>query len=163
EKGRGQGAAETQDRCAQRGPAARARSEAAAPGADRGPYGGRDRARAAPDGGVQAARRSGIRHRGRGGRGRRRQGERPGGGWARAVVGRVFRPGAYSVDYLTHPPPTAFALVAAGVPTAIGSFGDERAGQWGPGASRFLADSAALAASRGLSRDQGLAAITIEA
>jgi imidazolonepropionase-like amidohydrolase len=79
------------------------------------------------------------------------------------VVGPIFRTGAYSVDYLNHSTSTASALVAAGVPTAIGSFGDERAGQWGTGASRFLADAAALAASRGLSRDQALAAITIEA
>ena len=79
------------------------------------------------------------------------------------VVGPVFRTGAYSVDYLNHSVTTASALVAAGVPTAIGTFGDDRAGQWGPGASRFLAESAALAASRGLTRDQALAAITIEA
>jgi imidazolonepropionase-like amidohydrolase len=79
------------------------------------------------------------------------------------VVGPVFRSGAYSVDYLNHSIGTAAALVAAGVPTAIGTFGDERAGQGGPGSSRFLADSAALAASRGLSRDQALASITIEA
>jgi hypothetical protein len=37
------------------------------------------------------------------------------------------------------------------------------AGQWGPGASRFLAESAALAASQGLTREQALAAITLEA
>ncbi len=79
------------------------------------------------------------------------------------VVGPLFRTGAYSVDYLNHSIATASALVAAGVPTAIGSFGDERAGQWGAGASRFLADAAALAASRGLSRDQALAAVTIDA
>jgi imidazolonepropionase-like amidohydrolase len=79
------------------------------------------------------------------------------------VVGPVFRTGTYSVDYLNHSVSTASTLVAAGVPTAIGTFGDERAGQWGAGASRFLADSAALAASRGLTREQALAAITIEA
>jgi imidazolonepropionase-like amidohydrolase len=79
------------------------------------------------------------------------------------VVGPVFRGGGYSVDYLHHSVSTASVLVAAGVPTAIGSFGDERAGQWGPGASRFLSESAALASSRGLTRDQALAAITIEA
>jgi imidazolonepropionase-like amidohydrolase len=79
------------------------------------------------------------------------------------VVGPIFRTGAYSVDYLNHSTSTAAALVAAGVPTAIGSFGDERAGHWGTGASRFLSDAAALAASRGLTRDQALAAITIEA
>jgi len=46
---------------------------------------------------------------------------------------------------------------------AIGAFGDERAGQWGPGATRFLAESAAFAASRGLTREQALAAITLDA
>jgi imidazolonepropionase-like amidohydrolase len=79
------------------------------------------------------------------------------------VAGPVFRLGGYSVDYLNHSVGTAASLVKAGVPVAIGSFGDERAGQWGPGASRFLAESAALAASRGLTRDQALAAITTEA
>jgi imidazolonepropionase-like amidohydrolase len=79
------------------------------------------------------------------------------------VAGPVFRLGGYSVDYLNHSVATAALLVKAGVPVAIGSFADERAGQSGPGASRFLADSAAFAASRGLSRDQALAAITIEA
>jgi len=79
------------------------------------------------------------------------------------VVGPVFRYGGYSVDYLNHSTATAAALVKAGVPVAIGSFGDEKAGQWGPGASRFLAESAALAASRGLTRDQALASITLEA
>jgi imidazolonepropionase-like amidohydrolase len=78
------------------------------------------------------------------------------------VVGPVFRTGAYSVDYLNHSVATASALVAAGVPTAIGTFGDERAGQWGTGASRFLSDAAALAASRGLTREQALATITID-
>ena len=79
------------------------------------------------------------------------------------VVGPVFRSGGYSVDYLHHSVSTASVLGAAGGPSAIGSVGDERAGLWGPGASRFLAESAALASSRGLSRDQALAAITIEA
>jgi imidazolonepropionase-like amidohydrolase len=79
------------------------------------------------------------------------------------VVGPVFRSGVHSVDYLNHSIATASALVAAGVPSAIGTFGDERAGHWGAGSSRFLSDSAALAASRGLTRDQALAAITIEA
>ena len=67
------------------------------------------------------------------------------------------------MDYLHHSVATAAELVKAGVPTAIGSFGDERAGQAGPGATRFLAESAALAASRGLTREQALAAITIDA
>lgn len=79
------------------------------------------------------------------------------------VVGPVFRYGGYSVDYLNHSVATAAALVKAGVPVAIGSFGDERAGQWGPGASRFLFESAALAASRGLTREQALASVTLEA
>jgi imidazolonepropionase-like amidohydrolase len=79
------------------------------------------------------------------------------------VAGPVFRLGGYSVDYLNHSVATTALLVKAGVSVAIGSFGDERAGHWGPGASRFLVESAALAASRGLSRDQALAAITIEA
>jgi imidazolonepropionase-like amidohydrolase len=82
---------------------------------------------------------------------------------APVVVGPVFRYGNYSVDYLNHSVSTAAALVKAGVPVAIGSFGDERAGQWGPGASRFLAESAALAASRGLTREQALATVTLEA
>jgi imidazolonepropionase-like amidohydrolase len=79
------------------------------------------------------------------------------------VAGPVFRLGGYSVDYLNHSVATTALLVKAGVPVAIGSFGEERAGHWGTGASRFLAESAAFAASRGLSRDQALAAITIEA
>ncbi|MBI3856368.1 MAG: amidohydrolase family protein [Planctomycetes bacterium] len=79
------------------------------------------------------------------------------------VAGPVFRLGGYSVDYLNHSTATAAALVAAGVPLAIGSFGDERAGHWGVGASRFLAEAAAVAASRGLTREQALAAITLDA
>jgi imidazolonepropionase-like amidohydrolase len=82
---------------------------------------------------------------------------------APVVAGPVFRLGGYSVDYLNHSVSTPAALVKAGVPVAIGSFGDERAGQWGPGATRFLADAAAFAASRGLSRDQALATITLDA
>jgi imidazolonepropionase-like amidohydrolase len=79
------------------------------------------------------------------------------------VVGPVFRLGPSSVDYQQHSVGTAAALVKAGIPVAIGSFGDERAGLSGPGGSRFLAESAALAASRGLSPAQALSAITIEA
>jgi len=82
---------------------------------------------------------------------------------APVVVGPIFRSGVYSVDYLNHSISTAAELVKAGVPVAIGSFSDERAGQYGPGASRFLAESAAMAASRGLTRDQALATITLEA
>lgn len=79
------------------------------------------------------------------------------------VAGPVFRLGGYTVDYLNHSVATPAALVKAGVPVAIGSFGDERAGQWGPGATRFLAESAAFAASRGLTREQALATITADA
>jgi imidazolonepropionase-like amidohydrolase len=79
------------------------------------------------------------------------------------VAGPVFRLGGYTVDYLNHSVATPAALVKAGVPVAIGAFGDERAGQWGPGATRFLAESAAFAASRGLTREQALATITADA
>lgn len=79
------------------------------------------------------------------------------------VAGPIFRMGGYSVDYLNHSVATPAALVKAGVPVAIGSFGDERAGQWGPGATRFLADAAAFAASRGLTREQALATVTSDA
>jgi len=79
------------------------------------------------------------------------------------VAGPLFRYGGYSVDYLNHSVGSAAALVKAGVPVAIGSFGDDRAGQWGPGASRFLAESAAFAASKGLTREQALSAITLDA
>jgi len=79
------------------------------------------------------------------------------------VAGPVFRMGGYSVDYLNHSAASAATLVKAGVPVAIASFSDERAGHTGPGASRFLAESAAFAASRGLTRDQALACITLEA
>jgi imidazolonepropionase-like amidohydrolase len=78
------------------------------------------------------------------------------------VVGPIFRTGPYSVDYLKHSSTTAAVLVKAGVQVAIGSFGDEHAGQFGPGATRFLADAAAFAASKGLSREQALGAITLE-
>ena len=105
---------------------------------------------------IQAAGRPGARHGGR----TRGRGHRQGEGAGRR---RRSSDTAALVDYLNHSVGTAAALVKAGVPVAIGSFGDDRAGQWGPGASRFLADSAALAASRGLTREQALAAITIEA
>ncbi|HZE99187.1 MAG TPA: amidohydrolase family protein [Planctomycetota bacterium] len=80
-----------------------------------------------------------------------------------AVVGPVFRLGPYSVDYLNHSPATASLLVNAGVPVAIASFGDERAGLQGAGGSRFLLESAAFAGSRGLTREQALATVTIDA
>jgi len=79
-----------------------------------------------------------------------------------AVVGPVFRTGPSSVEYLRHSPNTASALSRAGVPVAIGSFADERAGASGPGAVRFLAESAAYA-SRGRTKEQTLAMITLEA
>ena len=74
------------------------------------------------------------------------------------VTGPVIRTGLPGVDLLHHSTGCAAALVRAGVPVAIGSFGDEPGG-----ATRFLAESAALAASRGLTHEQALAAITIEA
>lgn len=78
------------------------------------------------------------------------------------VAGPVFRLGNHSVDYLRHSPQTASILIKAGVRVAIASFADERAGASGPGAVRFLAESAAYA-SRGLTREQALATITIDA
>jgi imidazolonepropionase-like amidohydrolase len=79
-----------------------------------------------------------------------------------AVVGPVFRTGPSSVEYLRHSPHTASVLSRAGVPVAIGSFADERSGASGPGAVRFLAESAAYA-SQGLTKEQALAMITLEA
>jgi len=78
-----------------------------------------------------------------------------------AVVGPVFRLGGSSVDYLRHSSGTASVLRREGVLVAIGSFADERAGALGPGAVRFLAESAAYAA-KGQTREQVLALITIE-
>jgi imidazolonepropionase-like amidohydrolase len=69
------------------------------------------------------------------------------------VVGPVFRSGLPSVDTMNHSVGTAAALSRAGVPVAVASFGG----------SRFLAESAALAASKGLTREQALGAITIDA
>lgn len=74
------------------------------------------------------------------------------------IAGPVIRTAPPSVDFLNHSVGNAAALVRAGVPVAIGSFGEEPGG-----ATRFLSESAALAASRGLTREQALAAITIEA
>jgi imidazolonepropionase-like amidohydrolase len=78
------------------------------------------------------------------------------------VVGPVFRLGNSSVDYLHHSPLTAGVLSRAGVPVAIGSFADERAGASGSGSARFLMESAAFAG-RGLTREQSLAMITLSA
>jgi imidazolonepropionase-like amidohydrolase len=79
------------------------------------------------------------------------------------VSGPIFRLAPYSADYLNHTPATTALLVKAGASVALGSFGDERAGQQGPGGSRFLLESAAYAASWGLTREQALDAVTIEA
>jgi imidazolonepropionase-like amidohydrolase len=74
------------------------------------------------------------------------------------IAGPVIRIGFPSVDFLNHSPANAATLVRAGVPLAIGSFGDEPGG-----ATRFLEESAALASSYGLTREQALAAITADA
>ena len=79
------------------------------------------------------------------------------------VSGPIFRLSPYSADYLNHTPACAALLVKAGASVALGSFGDERAGQQGPGGSRFLLESAAYAAAWGLTREQALDAVTIEA
>jgi imidazolonepropionase-like amidohydrolase len=79
------------------------------------------------------------------------------------VSGPVFRLGPYSADYLNHTPATTALLAKAGVPAAIGSFGDERSGQRGPGGTRFLLESAAAAASWGMTREQALEAVTLQA
>ncbi len=79
------------------------------------------------------------------------------------VSGPVYRLSPYSADYLNHTSGTTALLVKAGVLTAVGSFGDERAGQRGPGGSRFLLESAATAASCGMTREQALDAVTINA
>jgi len=78
------------------------------------------------------------------------------------VVGPVFRTGPSSVEYLRHSPSTASVLSRAGAAVAIGSFADERAGASGPGAVRFLAESAAYA-SHGLTKEQALTMITHQA
>lgn len=74
------------------------------------------------------------------------------------VAGPVFRSGPPNVDFLRHSLDTVALLSKAGVPVAVGSFGEEPGG-----ATRFLVDGAALAASRGLTREQALASITLEA
>lgn len=79
------------------------------------------------------------------------------------VSGPVFRMSPYTADYLNHRTETTAQLVKAGVPTALGSFSDERAGHYGPGSSRFLRESAAMAASRGLTVEQALDLVTINA
>lgn len=79
-----------------------------------------------------------------------------------AVVGPVFRAGGYTVEYLRHSPTTSAALIREGVPVAVASFSDERAGQVGFGASRFLRESAAVGC-RGLSTEQALATLTLDA
>jgi imidazolonepropionase-like amidohydrolase len=79
------------------------------------------------------------------------------------IAGPVFRYDSGSLEYLDHSTGSAAALARAGVRVAIASFGDPRAGHAGGGASRFLAESAAFAASRGLGREEALAAVTIQA
>jgi len=79
------------------------------------------------------------------------------------VSGPLFRLAPYSADYLNHTPATTALLVKAGVRTAIGSFGDLRSGQRGPGGSRFLLESAAAASSWGMTREQALETVTLQA
>lgn len=74
------------------------------------------------------------------------------------VAGPVIRFGPPGVDTLRHNPDGIATLVRGGVTVAIGSFGEEPGG-----ATRFLADAAALASSRGMTREQAIAAITIDA
>lgn len=78
------------------------------------------------------------------------------------VVGPLFLYGFRRVDYVNHTPECAGLLAKAGVPVAIGSFPDPAAGHSGGGATRFLGESAALAAAHGLPRDAALRAITLE-
>ncbi len=77
------------------------------------------------------------------------------------VAGPVFRTGPPGVDHLNHSAGSAAAMVKWGIPVAIGSFGD--AGHAGAGAARFMLEAAGMASSRGLSREQALAAVTLEA
>ena len=79
------------------------------------------------------------------------------------IAGPMFRYGIPQVDYLNHSVGLPGALVRAGSPLAIASFGDDRAGHPGPGGTRFLLESAALACSGGLKPETALAAVTLEA
>jgi len=77
------------------------------------------------------------------------------------AVGPLFRYGMARVDYLNHSIETAAVLAKAGVEVSIGSFPTASAGHRGPGAGRFLLEAAAWAASRGLTREQALKAVTL--
>jgi imidazolonepropionase-like amidohydrolase len=73
------------------------------------------------------------------------------------VAGPVFRYGAPHVDHLNHSVGSAAAMVRWGIPVAIGSFGEESGG-----GTRFLLEAAGWAASRGMTREQALGAVTLE-
>jgi imidazolonepropionase-like amidohydrolase len=77
------------------------------------------------------------------------------------AVGPLFRYGLPRVDYLNHSIETAAVLAKAGVEVSIGSFPSASAGHRGPGAGRFLLEAAAWAASKGLTREQALKAVTL--
>ncbi len=79
------------------------------------------------------------------------------------LVGPVVIYGLKRVEYLGHSTESAALLAKAGVEVAIGMFPTTRAGHGGPSSSRFLLEAAAIAASKGLTREQALKAITIDA
>ncbi len=78
------------------------------------------------------------------------------------LVGPVVVYGMRRVEYLNHSPAAAAALSKAGVEVAVGSFPTARAGH-STGSSRFLLDAAAITCAHGLSKEQALKAITIDA
>jgi imidazolonepropionase-like amidohydrolase len=78
------------------------------------------------------------------------------------IAGPVYRYGPPQVESLRHTLGCAQALVRRGVHVSIASLGQEKSGPPGAGGTRFLMESAALAASRGLSRDEALSAITLQ-
>jgi imidazolonepropionase-like amidohydrolase len=78
------------------------------------------------------------------------------------IAGPVYRYGPPQVEFLRHSLGCAQSLVRRGVPVSIASLGQEKAGSAGAGGTRFLMESAALAASRGLSREEALQAITLQ-
>ena len=74
------------------------------------------------------------------------------------VVGPVLLYGPPGAEMLRHSPACAAALAGAGLPVlAIASFGNDA------GPSRFLAEAAGIAVSRGLSRERALEAVTLGA
>jgi imidazolonepropionase-like amidohydrolase len=79
------------------------------------------------------------------------------------LVGPLFIYGTKRVEYLGHSRETASKLAAAKVEIAVGSFSTWRAGHTGGGASRFLMESAALCVASGLTREQALRAVTLDA